>query len=86
MDWQPAVSATKTFLKIEGRKGLSPRNFGGSEKMNVFNIVNKSFLKAQAQDKDITYVSTNGQLDIVQHKLAWVMFLKNYLVTFPLML
>ena len=47
------MPATKTLINTECRKCLSPRNFGDSEKMNEFNIKNKSFLQAQAQDEDI---------------------------------
>lgn len=42
--------------------------------MNEVNILNKSFLQAQSQDKGIIYVPSFGQLDMVQHRLAWVIF------------
>lgn len=51
--------------------------------MNEFNIMNKS-LQASSSGRGYTCVSTNGQLDIVQHRLARVIFkeLRRHLPTY----
>lgn len=62
------VCHKKTHFKIKSGKDLSLRIFEGNI-LNEVNILNRSFLQAQSQDKDI-YIPSIGQLDIVQSRLA----------------
>ena len=59
---------TKKHFKVKSRKGVSPMIFEGNT-VNEVNILNRSFLQAQSQDKDV-YVPSIRQLDIVQNRLA----------------